>query len=223
MLPEQDRWEIDHCHLWYQIRSYLIRKSDVPQFLKWGRKQNWMGRWMPEGSSLYDVFLGEYPWHPASESARRNAERGHSKLAPCDLLVTSNHYVWETSGFDCSVEDTVTGHLPSSQLMAGLNLRWSGSQFNYIDTEDKVIVWDPSASLEGPSTLLIDQGSLSDYLAQNDLALVWTILGEKQIYGPSVLDRNRPQPGWHEIYGLYALEGDRVCKTSLQTSFRESC
>jgi len=100
--PEVDRWEVERCHLWYQIRSYLVKRDDLASFLEWSKERNWMGRWMPESHSFYYIFIGEYPWHEASREQRRGWEQtsDSQRAIPVPMLVTAAEYIKEGSGYD---------------------------------------------------------------------------------------------------------------------------
>jgi len=212
--PELDRWETERCHLWYQIRSYLVRKSDLQAFVEWGKSHNWEEQRMPEGYSFYRVFLGEYPWHPSSREWIREWEDPREGSIPVPIMVTSARYVAESSGFDCSVDDTVSGFLPSSYLIQALGLSWAGKDFRYSNSEGDVVACDPTAGELGPPALLVDPEPLSRFLEKEDLALVWTLLGEKGIYGPTF-------PGvthWGrlEISGLFVLQDSAARQVDVQ-------
>ena len=121
--------------------------------------------------------------------------------------------------FDCSVDDPVSGMVPSSYLVSGLELTWSGKDFRYLNGEGKLIASDPTAQEIGPPALLVDSHAMSEFLRKEDLALVWTVLGEKQIAG-SGWDQSAYK-GHLETYGFLALEADEVNQISAEYEFKE--
>ena len=49
--------------LWFQIKSYFIKIEDVDIFNNWVKNKHFWGQWMPSGyESLYEGWIGEYPW-----------------------------------------------------------------------------------------------------------------------------------------------------------------
>lgn len=206
--PEVDRYDVDRCCLWYQVKSYLVRSSDLPFFADWAKGRNWMGRWMPEAHDFYKVFLGEYPWHPSAADTLRNWEEpgeDQDRKPPVPILVTGGRYVCEGSGFDCSVEESVSGLVPSSPLVSSLGLNWEGKALRYVDAAGRAIAWNPTVDARGPSALLINHEVLAEYLEQQQLSIVWTILGEKLVMGPLLTGRSHlPRL---EVYGAFVLDG----------------
>lgn len=174
-----------------------------------------MGRWMPESHDSWDVLLGEYPWHPSARETIRDWEDPRAaRPVPVSVLVTSAWYRWEGGGYDYSVDDTISGLVPSPPLLASLGLCWNGQDFQYADSEGKLVACDPSARERGPHALLIDKDVFARFLEQQELSVVWTILGEKQVLGPRVVNRGRL-----EVYGVLALENDAVRLINLGCDF----
>jgi len=215
--PEEERYGPPRCGLWFQVRSYLLRTEHLTAFSEWAADMDWMGRWMPESYDLYKIFLGEYAWHPSSASYLVNWSQGSSFFKhqpPTPLVVTAAHYVCEGNVRDCSVDDFVTGSIPSSKLISGLGLSWSGNRFAYLDTQGRMAAFDPSATEPGPSALLICERSLREYLRQQQLSLVWTVLGEKLIYSMS-----DDRIGRLEVSGAVSLADDSLQRINLTSKF----
>lgn len=64
-----------------------------------------------------------------------------------------------------------------------------------------VVTQDPSAFVAGPAALLIRKDHLLEFLRQQKMRLLWTVLGEKNVY----LDDREDWPGRLEISGSYGL------------------
>jgi hypothetical protein len=60
-------------------------------------------------------------------------------------------YFSDASGFDCSVEESFTLHLPISEVITGLGIRWSGLGADFIDDAGSVIAQDPAVHADGPT------------------------------------------------------------------------
>jgi hypothetical protein len=203
--------------VWTQLRSYFVHRRDFGRFIRWAEEQHFMGRWMPEARSAGQLFLGEYFWSPAFQYfeqpyyQRYAWTKGNSrKTLPVSVLVTADGYFWDR-GLDCSIEDKVSLRLPCRALAESLDLRWNGVAGQYL-SNGVVAVQDPSTALNGPSSLLVEQEALWRFLEKQNLALVWTVLGEKVVYED---DRDN-WPGRLEFSGSYGLREDNI-STSLRT------
>ncbi|MDQ2975513.1 MAG: hypothetical protein M3R69_08905, partial [Acidobacteriota bacterium] len=177
--PEMSQFEAYRL-VWVQIRSYLIPMAESKKLWEWAPKQNFFGRWMPEGARLHDGFVGEYPFATTMNLYEdRYLSRGGigSQEPPCDVYPTSNsigaHYE-EDSYQDSSINLLV----PARKFFAEDSLRWNG--VGGYSTSDGVLRFiDPSVEESGPSTLLVEAHFLRQFLAKHKLVLFWTVLGEK--------------------------------------------
>ncbi len=208
--PEFPPSSVDRRRLWYQLRSYLVRKRDLSRFLAWAGKQRWYGRWMPESRhSLSDVFLGEYPWHPAAVESIKDWDLTSSEKVPVPVVVTAAEYSW-------SKRDTsALGMIPAVPLIQGLRLYWSGNGFEFTDEKRGIVAFAPKAG--SSSCLLVCPEALAPYLDRSGYALVWTLLGEKLVIGPS-LHAGDPY-GRAEIDGVFVLRGGRIEQVALSLHF----
>lgn len=135
---------------------------------------------MPESREVYHAYLGEFFWAP-SVSADYDPEGWETNdRTPCPVRVTSAGYLWE-KGYDKSVDDVVRIALPSRWMWRDMNLNWRGVEGRYFDRSGNLVCFDPSVGEEGPSALLFRPDALTKLLEERGLALIWTVLGEKQI------------------------------------------
>lgn len=218
--PEQDCYETERCQLWYQIRSYLVRNEHLQRFTDWSKGRNWMGRWMPEAYEFFEVFLGEYPWHPASRSQLRDWEQpgNNGRSIPCPMVVTTARYVRERGTYDHSMNETISGIVPSPRMLELLGLKWSGEDFRYSSSDSQLAAWDPSAREGGPSTLLVDDQLLTKTLLEKELSIVWTVLGEKYVFGPRFSERDFK--GRLEVFGVATLQDAEIRLIDIKTNFK---
>jgi hypothetical protein len=211
--PVDKEWsEIPHRGIWYHLRSYIVRKKDFPEIFAWAQKKNFMNRWMPESYDTSYVFHGELFWAPSYrdlcvESIGEKAwTRGDgNKRTPKPVVVTAQEYLWESSGYDCSVEESIRSHLPSPWLAQALDLEWNAREGEFCDSQMRVLFRDPSVYTPGPSVLLARAGKLRRFLKQNDYEIFWTLLGEKQI-----LRSNNPFPARTEFSGALGIQDNKL-------------
>ncbi len=191
--PGEERLEIPRREIWYMIKSYIVKKSDADELFEWAKKQNFMGRWMPESHEITNIFLGEFFWAPAfvyhdiPYYHHDGWTRGSNKLIPKQVLVTTDQYMQENSGHDCSIDKTVIIYLPSKWIINNMNLCWNGVEGYFYSKNKQLIAFDPSVTTAGPRTLLINKDTFEKFLADNNYDILWTILGEKNIISGGML------------------------------------
>lgn len=170
--------------LWVACDAHFIRASDV-QAVRNPAIFRAAGSYYNPSSGNYKIYLGELPWAEASDYFQQ-AYYGDEGWAPIaqgvDLQAapTTFKYMRESSGFDCSVADTFSLSLPHPALLRGLGAAWSGIAATYLDSDGKVVAFDPGASVNGPSGLLVRRDALDSYLERQQLAICWIVRGEKR-------------------------------------------
>lgn len=175
-LSSKESGKKDFREVWMQVRMYLYTKDKKKDLLKWFDKKDFEGRWMPEGfGQLYECCIGEYPWSPAMVNYLGQEEEQDFRQedpAPCHLITTANDYTAEKDSPFCTNEES-SYMFPSKYLMDQMNLTWN-SLFGYVANGSTVIINGQN------NTLYIKKKFLLDFMEQNKLEVVWTVLGEKQ-------------------------------------------
>lgn len=180
---DQEPGDFERRELWYICTGYLIHSHDAGAFMQWAKNVDFWGRWMPETSVIYRMYLGEHGWAPASQYFNDAGWTRPGKDCPVDVQVTTLEYLQERGGFDCSLEDSFTLRLPASELVRGLKMRWRGNGADYLDIDDQLAAFDPTAHEKGHVALLLREDLLKKFLAREGLTLCWPILGEKHAIG----------------------------------------
>ena len=203
--------------MWIGCQGYFIHAADAAEFMSWAKKVHFWGRWMPESYRLLsgEMFLGEYPWSPAfdyfinSLDSDCDGERWSDARGKCPvpLMAVSFSYSAEGSGFDCSIDDGFSLNLPTENFVKRLGLEWTGKGADFIDEQGRVVAFDPTAYEDGPSALLIREEAMNRFLAENDLALCWTVVGEKTVGG--IHDRHQNLK-FTKLTGAYRFTGQSV-------------
>jgi len=211
--PGVERYDVERREIWYMVKSYLVKRADADTFFEWGSQQNFYGRWMPEAHEMTRVFFGELFWAPAfhyhstrhtGHPAWMGGDEG-SRL-PAPVLVATDGYLCEQSTFDCSLDDTVNIQLPAAELVGWMGLKWRGKDGYFVDSQGDDVAFDPSVFEAGPSAVVVDRGRLVETLNAQELAIVWTVLGEKRVVIPHSGHRTAP----HIIGGFYRLTNNRL-------------
>jgi hypothetical protein len=205
---DQDSSDVERRELWFISNAYLVREKEAQAFMEWAETVDFFGRWMPETPSVYQMFLGEHGWAPSSAYFQREYSGNNGWIQPergCPVetrLIVLN-YQWEGGGLDCSVDKSYELRLPASEFVTGLGIRWNGNAGDFVDSTGRLAATDPSAYHEGPSSLLLREDLIREYLGKEKLAACWTVVGEKSILG-AVL---RPEPDFMalRLSGAYLL------------------
>lgn len=206
----QEKWDYPQKHLWYQLRSYLVPINRYKQFFNWASDQHFMGRWMPESESEYKMFSREYYWSPAfkflqhpyyggSEWQKVSDQNGEGKG---NVMVTTLNFLWEET-YDCSKTDSISYLKPCKSIFTGMKMKLSSREGELLNERNQIICLDPSVNHKSLSCLLVRKKEFINYLQENKLRIVWTMLGEKQIIGD---DNNHQDTKWLEFSGAYLYD-----------------
>ena len=169
---------------------------------------------MPESHTRTRVFLGEYFWAPAfKHSYGSNDDRdawtsGDRFALPCEVLVTTDEYMQERAGYDCSIEDTISMYLPAKWIVDKMKLSWRGVDGCFFDPSGKMIAQDPTTRVPGPGALLVEKESFGAFIESQGCRLVWTLLAEKDVH--SGFGRNENWPGRMELSACIRMGKSRV-------------
>jgi hypothetical protein len=203
--PQRDRQEL---HLIF--RSYLTKRKDLAAMMRWAKKQNWINDRLPSPHNHFHVHLFEHYFSPQFDDPLDNewiAEMWPANDLPAPILLTTGEYLCEHGTYDCSVDSTVNISIPSRWLAEKLALRPSGRHGDFVATDGRVVTFDPSTRERGQSVLLIREGPFLKLLESEDLAIFWTLLGEKNYYPP---ERSPSWPGRLTILGAYSTQDGQI-------------
>ncbi|MGI9101072.1 MAG: AVAST type 2 anti-phage system protein Avs2 [Terriglobales bacterium] len=205
---DKESSDVERRDLWLTCEGYLVHREDIEAFLKWAEGVDFWNRWMPDAPEAYRLFLGEYLWSPAFRyfSQPYYGDAGWTQPTqgcPVTVRSTAFKYLQESSGFDCSVDDSFSLRLPVADIVDALSLRWSGKNADFLDAQGTLAAFDPTAYEPGPSALLLRKDLLRD-LKDKGLGICWTVLGEKRVIDPGY----GPPKGRRELRmsGAYAID-----------------
>jgi hypothetical protein len=211
--------EVDTQEVHYIFRSYIVRKEHLASVLAWGKNQDWINDRLPSAAS-YSQHFQEHFWSPYFDYSIDEAwidRVWEINDLPHPVVPTTSEFLSAGHDYDCSVDESFTISMPSRWLTRQMGLRMIGRYGDFVDAQDRVVAFDPSTREAGHSILLVDVGALREFLEREKLALFWTLLGEKNIYPPGMLDM-RKWLGRLTILGIYAWDGQNI-SGSFRTEF----
>jgi hypothetical protein len=137
---------------------------------------------------------------------------GDRDRVPKPVRATTESFIWESSGYDCSIKQTVRVPTLTRYIAEGMHLNWLGREGKLFDRAGILVALDPSVETKGPSALLVRREPLLKWLRENQSRLLWTLVGEKQIMGRTIALEELQ--GWVEVSGAAILDGrDKVNAT----------
>lgn len=215
-----DKYKTIHKGLWYQLRSYLIPKKDLSDFQVWANEQWFWNDWMPSEKGHYQMFNREHYWSEAYKFFQNPYYGGHDdwteiepsygeskKKYPNKIALTTDEYYWEDE-FDYSKEGSFSILKPSKILFDGLSMRYSKKDGEFIDENNNLISFEASIYNETNKCLLVKKENLLKFLSDNDLTIIWTMIGEKQIHTP--MTKREDFFGLMQISGYTYLDNEKV-------------
>ncbi len=222
-----ERYDQPQRRIGIACQAYFIHATDVNEFSEWAKGVDFWGRWMPNAPECYssDVFLGEYAWSPAfkyltelfhSDDERHGWSNAGGKC-PIRLLPASLHYVAESGSFDCSIDNGYSLCLPDATFTEKLELRWTGMGSDFKDNQGRIVAFDPTSHEDGANALLMRESDLKQFLAENDLALCWAVVGEKMVVGAD--DKDSESLKFRKLTGAYLLTDNGIEKIHQRSSY----
>ncbi|MBW5978523.1 AVAST type 2 anti-phage system protein Avs2 [Klebsiella sp. CVUAS 11332] len=209
-------WGHPRKRVWCQIRGYLVKSEEFETFKVWAENQHYMGRRMPEGSNRYQLFNREFYWSKAFQFFKSDYYGG-SDWAPVtdqnsgtkivDVSVTSISYLWEEE-FDKSKIDTLSFLKPSFLIFDKMGLKNGKVEGSYEDKDGNIVCFAAEALNNSKIHLLVKKEPFLRMLNENNLDIVWTLLGEKGVIGGSL--NSNHHYGCIEFSGSFYLDNGEL-------------
>ncbi|MGZ2426084.1 NACHT domain-containing protein [Rhizobium laguerreae] len=180
-----------HLDSWRRIGCFFVQRRDRKKALeRIAPHQMTDSHAIPLVEMPYREHLGEYPWARErlgddwisgwTPGFSYDAEEKKLSVRPAVA-----EYTAESNGYDASIEENLTIHLPAPWLMKEMGVRLSnGKSLTYVDGTGQTIFMDPSINKTGRSAALVRRDTLSEMVERLKLTPIWVVAGEKGIYGP---------------------------------------
>lgn len=194
----QNEYQRRRKQVFYKIQGYLIKKKDKNRIVNWLNAQNFWGNWMPENSTELQLMNREKYWSPAYIDMYEKKEWESIQKSRFKVIIATDNAVGEMS------EDKSGAHfyydMPCKTLFEGMQLNYAPSDGDFTNNKGDLIV----QSINYKS--LFKKAELLKYLEENDLELIWILIGEKMSYDSS----NRGQTYFKKLSGVFYLEGNKI-------------
>ncbi len=188
--------------IWYSIQGLLVKKSNKDRIVNYLKKQNFWGKWLPENRDDHSILINrEKFWSPAYIDTYKNNKNIWEKVKG-----TQHKVIVATESANGGIEGDKSGanrsyNIPCKFIFEGMKLQYAPIDGNLKNTNDEVIVMN-----NNPRGVLIRKSELMKYLDENDLDIIWTLLGEKFSF-----DSNRDEESYFKVpCGVYYLDGGHI-------------
>jgi hypothetical protein len=178
---------------WFRLNCIVTRKENEAALVK-SLKGRQLGspHDLPELQLPSELYLGEYPWHPSLDQLGGWLEADSWRKLPVETKPAVIDFDHSGSGYDYSMERSVSVAMPAPWLADALSLRLSnGRQLTFVNDAGRTMFFDPSVSEPGSQAALVDREAFLAALEKRQLAAVWVIAGEKSVFGAK-----GPGKGW---------------------------
>ncbi len=199
----RNNFETERGEVSFRVTAYLTRQMDIPPLLEWARTVAIDRTAMLTDFLVDQVFMGEHAWSPAAAYAR--AQFGHEQWgrlsghASVWLQPATLQYLRGPNELD-PVLRTQWLRFPGEEVIQRTGLFWTGQGADFHDSEGTRVAYDPSAHADGPGMLLLHEEWIREFLAKEELAIVWFLFGTKSV----ILRRLAPGYPHRRISGAYA-------------------
>lgn len=208
-----DTWNVNNDgmkkELFYRYDTYFIDSDKLSQFIEWGKKQNFYGRWMPEKRDCIEFRLKEYIW--CSTYIKQEIEWNESvgKGCPCEVITTTlTHLQEDFTGLKDDDNRSHTTALPCEEFFKKMNLHMSNQRGIILDSSDSPAVIDVDVIDDSSNGLYIRKDILDMYLSSNNKTLVMCVLGNKEIISGMHMINNVDISGFYHYDAETGYNGD---------------
>lgn len=187
----EEKYKSPHKRLFCDLSSHIVFREDYKKIVDYLINRNLIGCGISESKRRYQMFSREYYWAAANRTFNTAYYGGNewdelyhdeSGKFICNTARTAIQFLWEEE-FDASKDGAISFYKPTELLFRLLDLQYSKVEGHLFNKKGQVICFDPSASASTVSCLLIRKSDLLKALAENNLEIIWTTVGEKLIIG----------------------------------------
>lgn len=197
-----DRYYGRRKQIFYIIQGLLVKKSNKKKIINYLKKQNFWGRWLPENNDDYSKLINrEKFWSPAYIDTYKKDRKFWESIQDTNLKV-----IVTTTSANGGIENDKSGanqsyNIPCRYIFEKMNLQYSPTDGNLENEDGEIIVMNSN-----PSGVLIRKKDFVEFLEDNNLEIIWTLLGEKFSF-----DNSRDAESYFKVpCGVYYLEGEQM-------------
>ena len=188
--------------IWYSIQGLLVRKSDKQKIIKYLKTKNFWGDWLPRNRDNESNLINrEKFWSPAYLDVYK-----HNKKIWETIQDTKYKVIVATESANGGIEGDKSGanqsyNIPCKYIFEGMKLQYAPIDGTLKNSDNEIVVINSK-----PRSVLIRKRDLIRFLEENDLDIIWTLLGEKMSF-----DMNQRQDSYFAVpCGVYYLDNGKL-------------
>lgn len=188
--------------IWYSIQGLLVRKSDKQKIIKYLKTKNFWGDWLPRNRDNESNLINrEKFWSPAYLDVYK-----HNKKIWETIQDTKYKVIVATESANGGIEGDKSGanqsyNISCKYIFEGMKLQYAPIDGTLKNSDNEIVVINSK-----PRSVLIRKRDLIRFLEENDLDIIWTLLGEKMSF-----DMNQRQDSYFAVpCGVYYLDNGKL-------------
>lgn len=172
---------------WYHLKSYIIRKKDKEHTIKFLEGKRYFNSAIRNEFQSYEVFSREYYWSQAFNECTDDADWGpiykESDLEANEGVITSVDFHWSEKA-DFSKDANISITRPSRFVFNLMDLNFGDNEHCFYNPKGELLAFNPAVEYQkGFESLLIKKEDFLNKLDENELDIIWLVLGAKEVIG----------------------------------------
>lgn len=204
----ESRFGAGSKEIWYLFQSFLVPRGKYNNVLNWLQDQEFNGRWLPEASEVSNLLARENYWSPLSKEIGKERAIWHS------LEDTNFKVMLPTGEAIGSLDKDYSGahfgyQMPNKKIFENLGLSYADQDGEFQNPEGEILFSNLS-----PLGCMIRKDSLQKFLEENNLRIIWTLLGEKN----SFYEESREEDIRKSLSGVFTMENRELKDSPIKVS-----
>lgn len=196
----QERHNVRTKEFWYYLKAFLVKKNEKNRIIKWLTSEKLSFQDLPRKNTPSQTYSRENYWAPICSENEYNRKIWQIFASSSyKTIIAINEAVGEISGDQSGARFMY--EMPCQKILDGMKLKHSTIDGEFENDLGEVVV-----SNSNPYGILIRKTDLVDFLANQNLELLWVFMGEKSLHG----GKDRSNNTFRIIYGVYCLENNKV-------------
>lgn len=188
--------------IWYSIQGLLVEKSNKQKIINFLNTKNFEGDWLPKNRDEHSGLINrEKFWSPAYLNTYKNKKKIWNTIRGTQykVIITTESanggIEGDKSGANCSY------NIPCKYIFEKMQLQYAPIDGNLKNINGEVIVVNSKRR-----SVLIRKKDLLQFLEDNNLDIIWTLLGEKMSFDSD----DREESYFTVLCGVYYLENEEL-------------
>ncbi len=202
----QDEEKEGRLKMWTDLRCWLISSGGKERFLGMVKEHKFWGNGV-DNLEFHKLWLGEYPWAPSMKEIVEASRSKDPWLNNLNLDMNVHQTVCRYS----NERSNIYARLPGPIVCQLLNLRWTGTDFEYVNHAGELLTFCLGGKDGKPdfgSPLLVKKEAFLAAIDQAGLVAVWAVLSERSCYSQKKQDPIVDK--WNITQRLYGFEKGRL-------------